>query len=254
MGRRSRARASQAPSFDEFEAVARRMAREIPQHYLRGIEGVTVVREAKPHPTLPEIYTLGECLTESYPSEWSGPETTRSRVVLYYGSFRRLSELDPDFSWEDEVWETLTHELRHHLESLATEDRLEELDYAADERFKRFEGEAFDPWYYRYGEPLAATAWMVEGDVYVEQSWRESEFERAPHIEFEWRGGRYRIPRPERLGDVHFVLVRGVEPEDGALELVLVRRRPWRECVRGLLGGGEPEVLESEAEAEPVEP
>ncbi|MBI4537943.1 MAG: metallopeptidase family protein [Gemmatimonadetes bacterium] len=235
-------------TFEEFEGAARQMWARVPRAYLQGIDGLTAVREARRHPTLPEIYTLGECLTEEYPSEWSGPETTRSRVVLYYGSFRRLSELDPDFSWEDELWETLTHELRHHLESLASQDALEELDYAADESFKRFEGAPFDPLYYRSGEAVAPALWRVEGDFYLEQSWWESDFERAQAIEFDWRGARYRIPRPERLGDVHFVLVDGMETDDGVLELVLVRRRPWRESLRRLLRGGEPEVLESEAE------
>lgn len=239
-------------SFEEFEAAARRMWQELPRAYLRGIDGLTVERRAQPHPSVPDVYTLGECLTESYPSDWTGPETTRSRVVLYFGSFRRLAELDPEFSWEDEIWETLTHELQHHLESLASEDRLEELDYAADESYKRFDGEAFDPWYYRYGEAVAPSVWKVEQDYYLEQVWRPSDFQGARAIEFEWQGARYRVPRPERLGDVHFVLVRGLEVDGGVLELVLVRRRPWREALRRLVRPEAPEVLESEVEAQRV--
>lgn len=239
-------------SFEEFEAAARRMWGELPPAYLRGIDGLTVERRAEPHPSVADVYTLGECLTESYPSDWTGPETTRSRVVLYYGSFRRLAELDRNFSWEDEIWETLTHELKHHLESLATEDRLEELDYAADESYRRFDGESFDPWYYRHGEAVAPSLWKVEDDYYLEQVWSEPDFERARAIEFQWQGARYRVPRPQRLGDVHFVLVHGVSTDGGVLELVLVRRRPWREALRRLLRPAEPEVLESEAEARPA--
>lgn len=227
------------------------MYETIPREYLKGIDGLTIERDPQPHPTIDDVYTLGECLTESYPSDWGGPDTTRSRVVLYYGSFQRLAELDPTFAWEDEIWETLTHELRHHLESLASEDQLEEEDYAADESYARFEGEPFDPWYYRYGEPAGPGIWRVERDFYLELPWRDADFACASAIEFDWREQRYRIPRPERLGDVHFVLVQGIDVErDGALELVLVRRRGWRDSLGGLLQGDEPEVLESEAEAE----
>ena len=88
-------------------------------------------------PSLPDVYTLGECVTESYPSDFGGPETTRSVVVLYYGSFFRVSRQDDAFDWEVELWETLTHELQHHLESLAADDSLIDMDYAADENYRR---------------------------------------------------------------------------------------------------------------------
>ena len=59
---------------------------------------------------------------------------------LYYGSFRELARLDEDFDWEAELWETLTHEVRHHRESTAGEDALEDLDWAEDENFRRRAG------------------------------------------------------------------------------------------------------------------
>jgi hypothetical protein len=90
-------------------------------------------------------------------------------VHLYHGSFRALARLDPDFDWEGELWETLTHEIRHHRESTAGEDDLEDFDYAADENFKRREGERFDPFFYRSGEPLEGRSWEVDGDLFVEK-------------------------------------------------------------------------------------
>jgi hypothetical protein len=51
-------------------------------------------------------------------------------VALYYGSFVAVGDGDPSFDWEDEAWETLTHELRHHVESLAGDASL----IAQDER------------------------------------------------------------------------------------------------------------------------
>ncbi len=235
--------------FHEFEGKARGAFERIPPEYREGIDGLRVVREALPHPTLPEIYTLGMCFTESYPSDWVGPDTTRSIVVLYHGSFRRLSELDPDFDWEDELWETLTHELRHHLESLALQDDLEAVDYAMDEEFKRWEGMDFDPWYFQQGEEVADGVYRVEGHFYLEQRWDRDAFRTADRIEFRWHGEAYAILRPAALGDLHFVWVHGVDTGAGTLELVLVRERSWWESLRALFTGREAEVLESESEA-----
>lgn len=216
------------------------------------MDGLTVRPEALPHPTLSEVYTLGHCLTERYPSDWGGPDTIRSIVVLYHGSFRALAALDPDFDWEEELWETLTHEVRHHLETLAREDELERLDYAVDEALKRDQGEAFDPLYYRYGREAAPGIYQVEYDFFLEQEWDEDDFEKAPWIEFSWHGNRWRIPRPETLGDLHYVWVWGVDVGPGTLQLVLVRKRGWRRLLREWRRREEPELWESEAEAEPL--
>lgn len=237
--------------FKDFEEAAHRAYEEIPKEYKEGIDGLVVSREARAHPTTPEIFTLGECLTEDWASDWGGPETTRSRVVLYWGSFRNLSERDPDFDWADELWETLTHELRHHLESLAREDALEGVDYALDETFKRDEGEDFDPWYFQRGDALGDGLYRVERNFYVERAVTEAEFRQAAWVDFAWEGARYRIPRPEALGDVHFVWVLGVDTGPSTLEVVLVRKRGWWESAKRLFGTSRPEVLESEAEAEP---
>ena len=238
--------------FAAFEAAAAHAYAEIPESYKVGIDGLVVSREAVPHPELPDIYTLGECLTESWPSEMHGPQTTRSSVVLYWGSFRNLAQQDPEFDWSEEIWETLTHELRHHLESLAEEDQLEDVDYAVDEDFKRLEGHDFDPWYYQRGDPEEGGAYRIERHVFLEQEWSDARFESAETIAFAWGGRRWTIPRPERLGDVHYVLVEGATEPPETLELVLVRRRSWWESVQRALGTSRPEVVESEAVAEPV--
>lgn len=217
-----------------------------------GVAGLTVSREALPHPTLPDIFTLGQCVTEDYASDWAGPDTTRSQVVLYWGSFVSLAARDAQFDWEGELWETLTHELRHHLESLAREDGLEGVDYAADETFKRDEGMDFDPWYYQHGDALGGGVFRVERNYYVEQEWTPQEFERTEWLPLTWKGASYRVPRPEELGDVHFVWIRGIDVGDATLELVLARKRGWWESARRMLGTYRPRILESEAEVEPV--
>lgn len=239
--------------FRDFERSAREAFEEIPEEYREGIDGLTIRREAKPHPTLPDVYTLGHCLTEDHLSDYGGPDTTRSLIALYWGSFRELASRDPDFDWGEELWETLTHELRHHLESLAGDDALEDVDYAADELFKRQDDLPFDPWYYQYGEDLGAGVFVVEGGYYLEQIWDAAELARTETIEFAWRGSRYRISRPDRLGDVHFVWIVGAGPEEEGLELVLVRKRGWWEGLRGALGLSSPvEIVQTEARAERV--
>lgn len=237
--------------YKEFERAAEEAYAEIPEAYLEGIDGLVVSREAVPHPELGDIWTLGECVTEEYASDWGGPDTTRSVVVLYWGSFRNLAAQDPDFDWDEELWETLTHELRHHLESLARDDALEGVDYAMDELFNRSEGLEFDPWYYQQAEKLGGGLYRAEKAFYLEQEWRADAFAAANRIRFEWQGARYVIPRPEELGDVHYVWIEGLPSTPETLELVLVRKRSWWEDAKRMVGTYRPVVLESSATAEP---
>lgn len=236
--------------FPEFERRAARVWEEIPDEYRSGVDGLVIEEGSRPHPTLPDIYTLGECLTETYPSDWGGPDTTRSVLVLYYGSFLRLSELDPEFDWSFEIWETITHELRHHLESLATEGALEDVDYAMDENFKRLNGDPFDPFFYRYGEPIAPGVYEAERDVFVELEWSD----RSPpgsRVSFRWRGVPHSVPVPPEPGDVTFIqVVEGVDTEASELCVVLVRRRGWVGSLRRWLRREPLEVVEAEATAE----
>ena len=237
---------------EAFERRAREAFREIPEEFKEGIDGLTVSRDAPAHPTLPDVFTLGHCVTEEHLSEYGSPETTRSTIVLYWGSFRELAKRDPDFEWEEELWETLTHEVRHHLESLARDDALEHVDYAADELFNRQEGLEFDPWYYQRGEDLGGGVYRIEGRHYLEQVWDPRDFEGTRSIDFGWRGATYRLPRPAEQGDVHFVQVVGDDFDEDPLELVLVRRRGSWESLKQLARRAPVVVLESEAEVEPI--
>jgi hypothetical protein len=238
--------------YEAFEERAWELWEQIPEGYKSGVDGLVIEREARAHPSLDDIYTLGECITEAYPSDFGGPDTVRSFVVLYYGSFWRLSRLDPDFGWEDELWETLTHELQHHLESLATEDELIAMDYAADENFKRLQGERFDPDFYRSGEPVAADVWRVEGDHFVERVYGAEEAA-GEWLRFEWQGRSYRARWPRRRGDVCFLRVTGGmgDAPAGELTLVAVRRRRWTEALGGWLRRRPLAVMGGAVRAEP---
>lgn len=233
--------------FHAFERVASQVFEEIPERYRDGVDGLTVHRKALRHPRFPGIYTLGECATESYPSSWEGPETVRSVVLLYWGSFRALAGTHPGFDWSEQIWETLTHELRHHLESLADTDDLQGVDFAMEQTFRRYEGLDFQPDYYRYGDRIGPGTFAVEDEVYVEQTWNTADFEQGKPIRFAWAGRNYEFPNPGVLGDRHFVrIVEGV-PAPPFLEIVLVRRSSWLERARTRLRRAGPERYESDA-------
>ena len=239
--------------FDSFERESRRAFEAIPVRYRDGVDGLTVHRRALGHPRFPGIYTLGECVTESYPSSWEGPETVRSVVLLYWGSFRALAEVDPTFDWSGQIWETLTHELRHHLESLADTDDLRGVDYAMEQTFLRYEGLDFEPHYYRHGDRIGPGVYAVEDEVYIEQRWSTVDFARADRIGFSWAGRSYEVPHPVELGDLHFVRVVDGIPAPPYVELVLVRRSSWMERARAALLRTGVDVFESDAVAQATE-
>lgn len=235
--------------FAEFQRRAGLVWEEIPDVYRPGVDGLVLEEEALPHPTMPDIYTLGECRTESYPSDWGGPDTTRSVLVLFYGSFQRLSELDPEFDWRYEIWETITHELRHHLEWLALEDALEDVDYAVDENFKRLNDEPFDPYFFRSGEQVAPGVYEAERDVFVEVEYDGTRGP-EPWLEFTWQGDPYEVRVPEELGDLTFVQITGgVETGSAEVCVVLVRRRGLLERLRSWLRRAPLSVMEAGATA-----
>jgi predicted Zn-dependent protease with MMP-like domain len=247
-----------AMTFAEFEARAREMFDSIPPEFREGVDGLVVEPGTQPHPELPGIWTLGECVTEQYPSEFGGPGEVRSFVVLHHGSFRRVAEREEGWDWEGELWETITHEIKHHLESLASEDALEVEDWVMDQNFARREGERFDPGFFRDGVALAEGVWEVDGDVFVERE-VERDLPSGSTMEVEWAGVRVRCALPVDLADVHFVVLDPSEadeerwPVPGDLVLVLERRRGAWASIREALLGGAPEVRQSFVPGEVIE-
>lgn len=239
--------------FPEFERAARAVWAEIPAAYRQGVAGLIVDRSSVPQDEHPDVFTLGECVTEDYPSQYGGPETTRSAVVLYYGSFRDVARDVDDFDWEAEIHDTIMHELQHHLESLATEDTLEDVDYAVDENFKRLEGGVFDPLFFRVGEPVAAPgtvgAYQVEVDVFLQVLTRSRE---PVMFAFEWGRTRYRVDLPAAAADVTYVhLDNGPDVSPGEFWLVRVVERGIIGTLRSAFGAGYT-VAETAAVAEIV--
>lgn len=215
----------------DFDTMVRRLCEEVPEDFFDGVAEVVVSPRAVPHPDRPEIFTLGECVP--LPVQLgSGVEGVQSRIVLYHGSFAALAQNQTDFNWRLEAWETLTHELRHHLEWRAHAPDLEEFDWAVEHNFARHDGEPFDPTFFLSGESQGDDTYQVEDDVFVDQIVRA-----VPGVvSFAWRGKSYTVAPPDDAQLPCFLTVTGVaEPPPGDLVLVL-RRRPG---VMDLFGHGE---------------
>lgn len=124
-------------TFPEFEAVLKEMVDEIPAEFMRGLQAVLALPEEHPEPEFADVWRMGEYLDHG-PEQFLGGDSGIGRhVVLYWGSFSRIAEGDPEFDWEAEIWETLTHELRHHVESLAGDASLIGQDELDAREFKR---------------------------------------------------------------------------------------------------------------------
>ncbi len=207
--------------------MVQRLQGDIPTSFQGGVVEIEVSPKTIPHPVRAEIYTLGECI----PLEWSGSGSDlQSRIVLYHGSFQALARLE-DFDWREEAWETLTHELRHHLEWQATVANLEAYDWAAEQNFARHDGEPFDPVFYRNGEAVAPGVFKVDDDVFIE---RERGVGSGEQLELTWHGLRYRVsvPAVERRAWVFLTLEGLGEPPPGDAVLVLPGRRGALEALR----------------------
>jgi hypothetical protein len=106
-------------TYDRFRQTVAEMVDEIPSEFLRGLQGVHALEHERPEEEYEEVWRLGEYLDPGAEDFLGAGEGLGRHVALYYGSFQRIAEADPEFDWEEEIWETLTHELRHHVESLA---------------------------------------------------------------------------------------------------------------------------------------
>ena len=217
-----------------FRRRAREIFDSIPEELRHGVEYVVVEPDAVPHPSMPDVYTLAECATGEYDVGFDQPGAVRSGVHLYYGSFRELARLDDDFDWEAELWETITHEVRHHRESTAGEDALEDMDWAEDENFRR-----------RAGTAVGDGAWEVDGDLFVERELTAAELEEEAELAVTVDGDDVVVPLPDRLGDVHYVYLDGRWDEERDVALVLVRAQGAWEQLRRLFSRRRTEVLQT---------
>lgn len=225
---------------ERFRDRAARMFDEIPSEFRSGVDALVVEPEATGHPSLPGIWTMGECITEDWPDGTGGIGDTRSRIVLYHGSFRSLAEDDPMFDWEAELWETIVHELLHHREAAAAESGLEVFDWAVEQNFLRHAGRPFDPDFYRAVPSDEDGAIRLEGETFVEAVLGHA----GRTASFEWRGHTYILRVPAEAG-LTFVRVRNLA--GGRLWVVLRRRVAWWQRILGAEYTGPPGHIERRA-------
>ena len=193
-----------------------------------------------PHSEREGIWTLGECIP--LPSEDGDVRYLQSRIVLYYGSFQALARDTADFDWQHEAWETLTHEVRHHVEWKARAPALEAFDQAAEANFARQDGEPFDPQFYHDGVRLPDESFQVDDDIFVERIVPAL----PASVRLHWRGEDFTVPVPPDASLPAFLIVQGVpEPPAGELVLVLQKKSGWQELFR------RPAVYRAEVEATP---
>ncbi|HEX6971224.1 MAG TPA: metallopeptidase family protein [Limnochordia bacterium] len=105
---------------DAFTRLADRLLTRVPPALVDGLNGgINISPEAKQRPEdPPDVYILGEYVTDDYLGAF---------IVIYFGSFRALFE---DDEIEQELWKTLLHEIRHHVEARAGIDALDREDLA----------------------------------------------------------------------------------------------------------------------------
>jgi hypothetical protein len=212
----------------DFESLVRRIAGEVPSEFLQGVAEIAVSPRVVPHPDRADIYTLGECIPLPT-SDTASSEGIQSRIVLYHGSFAALAGLHDGFDWREEAWETLTHELRHHLEWRARAPALEAFDHAVEQNFARQDGEPFDPLFYLDGEPAGENAFRVEDDVFLDRLVAEPPAAAA----IQWRGRSYRVDLPAGVALPAFLILEGIaEPPPGDLVLVLRRKPGLRDLLK----------------------
>jgi predicted Zn-dependent protease with MMP-like domain len=225
-----------------FEAVATEMWQHIPQDVKEGVDGLVVEAGERGHPFLDAVYTMGECLTESWPSGYGDSGEVRSWLVLYHGSFVALAAETTGFAWEEEIWETILHELLHHREAAAGESRLDELDWASDQNFLRLAGRPFDPDFYHAVPADPDGAVRIESELFVEATER-----RASSLRFAWRGSDYLVRVPDSDAAL-FVEVRNLAggrltvvspPRVGYLRRILGRTADVEQVGRRALPAGQ---------------
>ena len=224
-----------------FRRLAGRMWDDIPAEAREGVEGVTVIDEPLGHPDFPTVYTLGECVTEAWPDGY-GEGDVRSELLLYYGSFRALAELDSAFDWEDELWETILHELLHHREAAAGQSGLDDFDWAEEQNLLRWEGLEFDPAFYTAVPAGPDGVVRLDSEMFLETTLGPEDAEAS----FEWRGRAYTVRVPL---DVEHAFVGMANLAAGRLCLVVKRRRSWW---RALARGARPLPVELWRSALPV--
>ena len=124
-------------TFAEFQDALAEMVEDIPDEFLTHLQGIHALPEVRLEPHFHEVYRLGEYLDPGPGNFLGAGEGLGRHIALYYGSFAAIAQNDPTFDWDAQLWETLTHELRHHVESQAGDVSLIEDDVRRARAFRQ---------------------------------------------------------------------------------------------------------------------
>ena len=110
-------------SFEQAGDLLDKLAESFPEALFDELNGgVNLLEEAVPDQEFPEarVYVLGE-----YCNDLLG-----RYINLYYGSFAAMAENEDwtEADWEEELRQTLSHELTHHMEGRSGLHALEDKD------------------------------------------------------------------------------------------------------------------------------
>ena len=101
------------PTLEEFAEMLDKAIENIPERFIRSLTGGFNLEENKKRDG--DYYIMGEYIEDGFLGCF---------IMFYYGSFKALLADEPSPVWEEEILDTVLHELQHHLESMAGRDDL----------------------------------------------------------------------------------------------------------------------------------
>jgi len=114
-------------SFDQFSTITEDLVRQIPDKFKKGIAGIFVTPGAVVDDEFSDVYVLGHYTSGGY---------CEPSIDIYYGSFRKIFSGLSLLQLQNEIWETIIHEIRHHLEENAGLQDLRIFDQQQKEYFQ----------------------------------------------------------------------------------------------------------------------
>lgn len=102
-------------NLDQFRNCAHRIIGSLPSDLFKQLNGGILVLDEKNEEA--DSLVMGEYIEDPVMGK---------TILLYYGSFVEDLEDKSEEEWLEEIEDTILHELRHHVESLAGVDYLSE--------------------------------------------------------------------------------------------------------------------------------
>jgi len=217
--------------FDTFESLAGEMWEAIPEMFREGVQALVIHAADKADPINPGVFLMGECSVDAATS--MVPDVPlQTNIDIYHGSFTMISQRSETFDWEGELWETLTHELRHHIEWRAGIDHLGDEDDLQLENLARINGRPFAHDFHRRGSRLDEGVYTVDGDLFLEvpvphKEWGQS----TDPVTVEWAGITCEAAPPSTPGARLTYLTASTRPSSQRRGAPDAPWNPWREVV-----------------------